>query len=314
MGQAYRDQPDGWRTVDLPSWAAAAGMLLAGLAAGSIASLLAVRIPARRDQRPSQARMPRASRPPGDPGLPPSDLRLPPSDPGLPPSDVEPPPSDPAPAGDRAPPGYGPLQPADLIPLTGWLRLRNRSAAGRAELGIWYPAAELITAGLFVALWFSFGPSPVLPAFCYLAVIAVALAVIDARHKRLPNALTLPAYPVALILLGVGAVFVPGGARHFTEALIAMAAAWAFFMLQAFIYPAGIGWGDVKLSGVLGLYLGWFGARALLAGLFGGYLLAAVAAIGLLLARRATRKSLLPFGPFLLASSLTVIIAGGRFP
>ena len=157
-------------------------------------------------------------------------------------------------------------------------------------------------------------PSPALPAFCYLAVIAVALAVIDARHKRLPNALTLPSYPVALILLGVAAVFVPGGAHHFAEALIAMAAAWAFFVLQAFIYPAGIGWGDVKLSGVLGLYLGWFGARALLAGLFGGYLLAAVAAIGLLLARRATRKSLLPFGPFLLASSLAVIIAGGRFP
>ena len=253
----------------MPSWAAAGGLLLAGLAGGSIASLLVVRIPARRQLQPPQ-----------------------------------PPPEPPQ------PPGSG-LHLADLIPLAGWLRLRRRYPAERAELGIWYPAAELITAGLFVALWFQFGASPALPAFCYLTVIGVALAFIDARHKRLPNALTLPSYPVGLALLGVGAVFVPGGSRHFVDGLIGMAAAWLFFVLQAFIYPAGIGWGDVKLSGLLGLYLGWFGASALLVGLFGGYLLAAVAAVGLLLAGRATRKSLLPFGPFLLASSLAVIVAGG---
>jgi leader peptidase (prepilin peptidase) / N-methyltransferase len=253
--------------VDVASWAAAAGLLLAGLVSGSIASLLAVWIPARRGQQP----LPVSSATPAD----------------------------------------GPLDLAELIPLVGWLRLRSRYPACRAEFGIWYPAAELITAGLFVALWFQFGPSPVLPAFCYLAVISVALAFIDARHKRLPNALTLPSYPAALVLLGIGAVFVPGGTRHFADGLIGMAAVWLFFVLQAFIYPAGVGWGDVKLSGVLGLYLGWFGASALLIGLFGGYLLAAIAAIGLLLAGRATRRSLLPFGPFLLASSLAVIIAGG---
>ena len=207
-------------------------------------------------------------------------------------------------------PGYA-LQLADWIPLVGWLRLRRRYPANQAEFGIWYPAAELITASLFVALWFQFGASPALPAFCYLVVIGVALAFIDARHQRLPNLLTLPSYPAALVLLGIGAVFVPGGGRHFVDALIGMAAAWLFFVLQAFIYPAGIGWGDVKLSGVLGLYLGWFGASALLIGVFGGYLLAAVTAVGLLLAGRATRKSLLPFGPFLLASSLAVIVAGG---
>lgn len=270
--------------MDVASCAAAVGLLLAGLASGSIASLLAVRIPARRSQQPSQVS-----------GPPPDVMEL----------DDRPPHDSRPPHDDR------PLDPAELIPLFGWLRLRSRYPACRAELGIWYPAAELITAGIFVALWFQFGPSPALPAFCYLAVVSVTLAFIDARHKRLPNALTLPSYPAALILLGIGAVFVPGGTRHFADALIGMAAAWLFFVLQAFIYPAGIGWGDVKLSGVLGLYLGWFGARALLIGLLGGYLLAAVAAIGLLLAGRATWKSMLPFGPFLLASSLAVIIAGG---
>jgi leader peptidase (prepilin peptidase) / N-methyltransferase len=88
-----------------------------------------------------------------------------------------------------------------------------------------------------------------------------------------------------------------------------MAAVWLFFVLQAFVYPAGIGWGDVKLSGVIGLYLGWFGIGAVLAGIIGGYLLAAVTGIGLIAARRATRKSQIPFGPFLLASALATLLA-----
>ena len=286
--------------MDVPNWAAAGGLLLAGLAAGSVASLLAVWIPARRRPDPPQHEPAQHEPPQHEP-------------PQHEPAQHEPaqhePPYPESPPWPQLP-GYA-LQPADLIPLAGWLRLRRRYPAKQAEFGIWYPAAELITASLFVALWFQFGASPALPAFCYLAVIGVALAFIDARHKRLPNALTLPSYPAALVLLGIGAVFLPGGGRHFVDGLIGMAAAWLFFVLQAFIYPAGIGWGDVKLSGVLGLYLGWFGASALLIGVFGGYLLAAVAAVGLLLAGRATRKSLLPFGPFLLASSLAVIVAGG---
>jgi leader peptidase (prepilin peptidase)/N-methyltransferase len=82
-------------------------------------------------------------------------------------------------------------------------------------------------------------------------------------------------------------------------------------VLQSFVYPAGIGWGDVKLSGVIGLYLGWFGASTLLAGLIGGYLLAAVTGIGLIVARRATRKSQIPFGPFMIAGTLAVLLVHG---
>ena len=288
--------------MDVPNWAAVGGLLLAGLAAGSIASLLAVWIPARRRPDPPQHGQAQHEQPYNEPAQHEPAQHEPAQHERLPPH--------PEPPLWPQLPGYA-LQLADLIPVAGWLRLRRRYPANQAEFGIWYPAAELITASLFVALWFQFGASPALPAFCYLAVIGVALAFIDARHKRLPNALTLPSYPAALVLLGIGAVFLPGGGRHLVDSLIGMAAALLFFVLQAFIYPAGIGWGDVKLSGVLGLYLGWFGASALLIGLFGGYLLAAAAAIGLLLAGRATRKSLLPFGPFLLASSLAVILAGG---
>ena len=108
-----------------------------------------------------------------------------------------------------------------------------------------------------------FGPSPVLPAYCYLAGIGAPLAVIDARHRRLPDLLTLPSYPVALVLLGLAALLSPAAAGISCGALAGMAGRLAVFLLQVLVYPAGLGWGDVKLSGILGLYLGWLGLGAL---------------------------------------------------
>jgi leader peptidase (prepilin peptidase) / N-methyltransferase len=208
----------------------------------------------------------------------------------------------------RCPACGSPNSLADVIPLLGWARLRHRCAECRQAFGAWYPAAGLITAVVAAAMWLRFGASPELPAFCYLAVAGVPLAFIDARYRRLPDLLTLPSYPVSIAALGVGAIFTSSGGRHFSYGLIGMAAVWLFFVLQVLIYPAGMGWGDVKLSGLIGLYLGWFGAGAVLAGLLGGYLLAAVTGIGLIVTGRATRKSHLPFGPFMLAGALAVIL------
>jgi leader peptidase (prepilin peptidase)/N-methyltransferase len=172
--------------------------------------------------------------------------------------------------------------------------------------------ALILGTGLaFAVMAVRFGPSPPLPAFCYLAGIGVPLAVIDTRCRRLPDALTLPSYPVALALLGLAALLLPGGGRHFLSALLGMALAWGVFLLQVVIYPAGLGWGDVKLAGVLGLYLGWLGLGALAAGLFLGYLCAAATGLALIAARRASRKSLLPFGPFLLVGALAAVLLSG---
>jgi leader peptidase (prepilin peptidase)/N-methyltransferase len=155
------------------------------------------------------------------------------------------------------------------------------------------------------------GPTPPLPAFCYLAGIGVPLAVIDTRCRRLPDPLTLPSYPIALALLGIAALLLPGGGRQFLTAVLGLTLAWAFFLLQVLIYPAGLGWGDVKLAGLLGLYLGWLGPGALGAGLFLGYLFAAVTGLGLIATRRASRRSHLAFGPFLLAGALAAVLITG---
>jgi leader peptidase (prepilin peptidase) / N-methyltransferase len=211
----------------------------------------------------------------------------------------------------RCPHGAARLRPADLLPLSGWRRLRGRCAACAPALGPASLAAELLTAAVFGLLAVRFGPHPVLAAYCYLGAVGVALAIIDARHRRLPDALTLPSYPVALALLGIAALTGPGGARHYLTALAGLAAAGLLFAAQALIYPAGIGWGDAKLSGLLGAYLGWLGIGSLVAGLFAGYLLAAVAGLALLAARRATRTTLIPFGPFLLTGTLLAILLTG---
>ncbi len=156
-----------------------------------------------------------------------------------------------------------------------------------------------------------FGPTPALPAFCYLAGIGMPLAVSDTRCRRLPDALTLPSYPIALALLGIAALLLPGGGRQFLTAALGLALAWAFFLLQVLIYPAGLGWGDVKLSGLLGLYLGWLGPGTLAAGLFLGYLSAAATGLGLIATRRASRKSHLAFGPFLLVGAFAAVLITG---
>src|SRR5262249_58470748 len=85
---------------------------------------------------------------------------------------------------------------------------------------------------------------------------------IDIGYQRLPDALTLPSYAVALILLAAASATVPDGGAHLLGALAGLAVAWLVFVVQVLAYPAGIGWGDVKLSGLAGTYLGWIGLHA----------------------------------------------------
>jgi leader peptidase (prepilin peptidase) / N-methyltransferase len=178
----------------------------------------------------------------------------------------------------------------------------------------WILATTLVTAVVVAAVAVRFGLSPVLPAFCCLAVAGVALAFIDARQRRLPDVITLPLYPACLLLLGMAALFVPGGPGRFGHALAGMAVAVAFFGLLLLLSPAGIGLGDVKLAGPLGAYLGWLGAAAFVTGLMAAWLLAALVATVLLLTGRATRKTEIPFGPFLVAGTITVVLASGIIP
>ncbi len=169
-----------------------------------------------------------------------------------------------------------------------------------------------ITAVVFAALALRLGLSPALPAYLFLGAVSVTLAAVDIRTQRLPDSITLPSYPVAIALLGIAALFVPQGLRHLLVALAGMAGLYAFYLVLWLISPKGLGFGDVKFAGVLGLYLGWLGVDALLAGAFLGFLLAGVYGAAAIVAGRATRKTQVPFGPFMIAGALLAILVGDQ--
>ncbi|NDU71657.1 prepilin peptidase [Actinomadura sp. DSM 109109] len=165
----------------------------------------------------------------------------------------------------------------------------------------------LVTAALFGVLGWRAGAVPVLPALLYLAAAGTLLGFIDAGVKRLPDRFTLPSYGVAAALLGAAAPFTGDGLARSWHALAGMAAMFAVYFAQALLVPSGIGMGDVKLSGVLGLYLGWFGQDAWIIGLLATYLCGGLVAVGIMAVRR-TRKGEFPYGPYMLAGTLAAIL------
>ncbi|HWA66085.1 MAG TPA: prepilin peptidase [Mycobacteriales bacterium] len=203
------------------------------------------------------------------------------------------------------------IAPRDNVPVVSWLVLRGRCRHCRAQIAWRYPAVELATCALFVAFAVRFGAHVDVVAFLYLAAVGVALAVIDFDHKRLPDPLTLPSYVVAAALLGLAAgLGSGGGGGDYARALIGMAALFGFYGIVWFIYPAGMGLGDVKLAGVLGLYLAWLGWGQLVVGAFAAFLVGAVVSVAVVLARGGGRKTQVPFGPFMLVGVLIGIYAG----
>jgi leader peptidase (prepilin peptidase)/N-methyltransferase len=139
----------------------------------------------------------------------------------------------------------------------------------------------------------------------------LVLAFIDLDVRRLPDFLTLPAYPVAAVLLALCSVVTADWSALYRAAACAGLAVVVFF-IAALVSPGaeGLGLGDVKLAGTLGALLGWFGWEIALYGLLTGFILGGLAAAALLVARRADRKSHLSFGPALIAGAYLWAVLG----
>ncbi|MEV5716746.1 prepilin peptidase [Amycolatopsis mediterranei] len=195
------------------------------------------------------------------------------------------------------------------VPVFGWLVLRGRCAGCGTRISVRYPLVELGTAVLFALLALRLDP-PDLPAFLYFGAIGIALALIDLDCRRLPNAIVLPSYPVLLLLLTASACW-RGDWWSLARAGIGGAALFGFYLLLALAYPAGMGFGDVRLAGILGGILAYLSWPALLVGAFGGFLLGAVAGVVVLATGKGGRKTALPFGPFMIAAALVAIFAAG---
>jgi leader peptidase (prepilin peptidase)/N-methyltransferase len=230
----------------------------------------------------------------------------------------------------RCPHCDAPVKPSQNVPVASWIALRGRCANCNAAISARYPIVEAVTGVAFaVVVWAAlaaFGLSTSsawtsvtsrelwalgieILAFLYFAAISIALTLIDLDTHRLPDSIVLPSYVVAGILFSVAA-WLAGDWAPMLRAGIGMAALYAFYFLLRLVRPGGMGGGDVKLAGVIGIYLGWLGWGALAVGAFAAFVYGGVFGIALLLARRAGRKSAIPFGPWMIFGAWTGILTG----
>ncbi|GCD97586.1 prepilin peptidase [Embleya hyalina] len=165
-----------------------------------------------------------------------------------------------------------------------------------------------ITAGFVVyaaALVWRIGAQAVLPALLVFGLLAAALVVCDIRLLRLPDALTLPGYPLLAALL-----LIPLDGDAYGRGLIAMAAAYLVHLVLA-LAGVGVGLGDAKAAGLVGLVVGRLSWAALIQALVLAYVAVGLFAVVLAVTRRAGRGGSVPFGPFLLGAALVVILLHG---
>jgi leader peptidase (prepilin peptidase)/N-methyltransferase len=165
------------------------------------------------------------------------------------------------------------------------------------------------TAALFAGVAARFGADAVLPAYLLLTGALVALSVIDLRLFLLPNRIVIPLAGASVVLLGIGAL-AEGEPGAYGRALLGGAVAFFVFAALHVVSPRSMGFGDVKLALVLGLFLGYLGWGEVVLGLFLGFLYGAIVGIGLIVTGLRTRKDHVPFGPFLAAGTLTAILVG----
>lgn len=201
------------------------------------------------------------------------------------------------------------LAPRDNIPLASWLVLKGRCRTCASPISPRYPLVELVTAATFVAMAVRFGPDPALPAFLVLAAALVAISAIDLEHFIVPNRIVYPAlFLIAPLLLAAAAV--DDTWSSLGRAALGGALAWGALLIIHLISPRGMGFGDVRLAGLIGVPLGWLGLGHVPVGLFLAFASASVVGIALILVGAKGRKDKVPFGPFLALGAFAAILFG----
>jgi leader peptidase (prepilin peptidase)/N-methyltransferase len=205
-------------------------------------------------------------------------------------------------------PGCGtPVQVRDNIPVVSWVLLRGRCRSCGERISIRYPLIEAGTAGAFVAVAFVYEDTYVAVMLAAFAALLIAVSVIDLEHRIIPNRITYPAFPVFALAIVVG--WLLDRPLDPARAGAGLLAYGGFYFVIAMIAPRGLGMGDVKLAGLIGLVLGSLGLRYVGVAAGAAILAGGLGAI-LALALGRGRKAAIPFGPYLGAGALVAIVWG----
>lgn len=226
----------------------------------------------------------------------------------------------------------------DNIPVVSWLVLRGKCRDCSSPISVRYPLVELGAAVFFGVVAWRFLPLLstvqngasqngagqdgaaihgtdvaaavlVLIAFLYFAAISLALALIDIDTRRLPNAIVVPGLIAAAVLLSAASIL-SGDFAALATAVAGALGLGLLYLALALAYPGGMGFGDVKLAAVIGLFLGYLGWSALAVGALAGFILGGAYGVLLLATGKATRKTGMPFGPWMLGGAWLGVVLG----
>lgn len=216
------------------------------------------------------------------------------------------------------------------IPVFSYLALRGKCANCKGKISARYPLIELLMGFLFVGMtllinnlffWVQLDTDnyvdmsatlALIAGYCVLTAALTALFVIDVERKLLPRQIIY--WGAGLLLVAqIAAVALSGGSLIplMIEAAICAVALFAFYFALWFLYPKGMGFGDVRLAALIGLAGGFFGWQVVVVGTFAAFLLAGVYGIALMIfAKDAGRKTAIPFGPWMMIGLLVGLIFG----
>jgi leader peptidase (prepilin peptidase)/N-methyltransferase len=204
--------------------------------------------------------------------------------------------------GSHCPSCQAPVRAYDNVPVLAWMWLRGRCRSCRVKISARYPLVELMTAALCASVVATRSSAAGVVLGLLVVLVLVPVAMIDLEHHVIPNRITAPA---AIAAIAAGSALDPSGEL---QRLIAGAAAGGAFVVIALISPRGMGMGDVKLVGLLGLLLGRAVAPAILIALIAGVL------IGVVMLSRVPAERRhgvgVPFGPFLAVGGVAALFVG----
>lgn len=196
------------------------------------------------------------------------------------------------------------------LPVAAWLRPGGRCPLCGSRLSLRFVLVPVANAALFAAVGVRLGANWAVPAFLVFFAALLAITVIDFRLQIIPNRVVYPAIFASIPLLALAAL-----AQHdlsrLSRALIGAALAWLALFVIHLVSPGGMGFGDVRLSFLLGLFLSWISYGHAVTGIFLGFLLGAVVGLLLVAFRLRSRTDHVPFGPFLATGAGFTVLAGG---
>lgn len=210
--------------------------------------------------------------------------------------------------GSRCPRCETPIAWYDNVPIVSWVVLRARCRHCGERISAIYPAVEILTGALAVAIWMALGPGLAFAGYFAFAAALVVITFIDLDHQIIPDVISLPGIALGIAVSFVSPLVTPVDAvlGALAGGGLLLAVAWTYRMIRG---QDGMGGGDVKLLAMIGAFLGW---QSIFVTLFVGSVIGSLIGVVVMLYEGADTKLAIPFGPFLAGGALVYLFWGDR--